>query len=353
MRAWPYTDPDYVARVWTVEDERRPGYPSMRVAFDSRAVPDPRGVGRYSRCLLQALRDTAPEHSQIIETHHPRRVDVFHSPWIDGALLRSPCPMVVTLHDLVSLKRRSEYLRTGTRFRLRYLAVQRAMRVIVPTQVVADDAVEHLDLQPDRLVVIPEAAAPAMYRRDEGEIAMVRERYRLPEQYLLWVGGLQHPDPRKQVAQLAATPRELPLVLVGPTRPWAQELPDVLLTGLVTDDELAAIYSGAQALVFPSEDEGFGLPPVEALACGTPVVACDVPALREVLCERATFVDSGDLAALIRAAEGAERPAPDPPRWSWRDAARCTWATYRSAVALAERAPVLGGLRPVRGHPNS
>ena len=65
----------------------------------------------------------------------------------------------------------------------------------------------------------------------------------------------------------------MPLVLVGPTGPWAHELPDVHLTGRVTDDELAAIYSGAHALVFPSDDEGFGLPPVEALACGTPVAA--------------------------------------------------------------------------------
>ena len=66
---------------------------------------------------------------------------MFHSPWIDGALLRSPVPMVVTLHDLIPLKRRGEYLRTGLRFRLRYLAVQRAVRVIVPTHAVADDAI--------------------------------------------------------------------------------------------------------------------------------------------------------------------------------------------------------------------
>jgi len=116
----------------------------MRVAFDSRSVSDPRGVGRYASCMLEAPSETAGPHSQIMETHRPRRADVFHSPWIDGALLRSPCPMVVTLHDLVQLKRRSEYLRTGMRFRLRYLAVQRAMRVIVPTEAVAADAVEHL-----------------------------------------------------------------------------------------------------------------------------------------------------------------------------------------------------------------
>ena len=84
----------------------------------------------------------------------------------------------------------------------------------------------------------------------------MRKRFGLPERYLLWVGCLQHPDPRKHVAELAATPRELPLVLVGPTRPWAHELPDVILTGQVSDEHLAAIYSGAHALVLPSERRG-------------------------------------------------------------------------------------------------
>jgi glycosyltransferase involved in cell wall biosynthesis len=241
--------------------------------------------------------------------------------------------MVVTLHDVVPLKRRSEYLRTGMRFRLRYLAVQRAVRVIVPTRTVAADAVERLALAPERVVVISEAAASTMYARPERELSAVRDRYSLPEEYLVWVGGLKHPDPRKRVAALAAAPRRLPLVLVGPTSRWAHELPDVNLTGLVSDDELAAIYTGARALVFPSNDEGFGLPPVEALACGTPVVASDQPVLREVLDGRATLIDPDDLAGLVRAAEEARRPAPSPPPWTWDDAARKTWEVYASAAA--------------------
>jgi glycosyltransferase involved in cell wall biosynthesis len=307
----------------------------MRVAFDSRPSTDARGVGRYSSCLLEALHETAAGEAQITETHRPRRVDVFHTPWIQGAMLRSPCPMVVTLHDLSALKRTSEHLRTGMRYRLRYLAVQRAMRVIVPTEAVANDAVSCLDLDRERIVVIPEAPAAAMYQRSDEQIDAVRRRFDLPEHYLMWVGSMRHPDPRKHVAKLAATPRELPLVLVGPTRPWAHELPDVILTGQVSDEHLAALYSGAHALVFPSNDEGFGLPTVEALACGTPVVACDVPALREVLSERATFVDCGDLKALVRAAQQARRPAPEPPPWTWADAARVTWKTYESAIAKA------------------
>jgi glycosyltransferase involved in cell wall biosynthesis len=302
----------------------------VKLAFDSRASADPRGIGRYVRCLLDALRETSNGH-EIVETNQPRGADVFHAPWIDGVRVRASCPQVVTVHDLVPLKRRSEYLRTGMRFRLRYMAVQRAARVIVPTEAVASDGMERLGLDRERIVVIPEAADPAMRPAAPEAVAEVRLRYELPDDYLVWVGGLEHPDPRKRVAALAETPRDVPLVLVGPTKEWARELPDVTLTGHVPDQDLAAIYTGARALVLASDDEGFGLTTVEALACGTPVVACDVPALREVLADRATFVGSDDLTGLLAAASTAERPAPDPPAWSWRDAAHATWETYEAA----------------------
>lgn len=304
----------------------------MRVAFDSRPAGDVRGIGRYARCLLDALRATAGEDDTIVEASRPKRCDVFHSPWIDGAQVRPGCAQVVTLHDLVPLKRRSEYLRTGLRFRLRYLAVQRSAHLIVPTRTVAADAVECLGIDASRISVIAEAPAPAMTPRPGDEVAAVRERYGLPDEYLLWVGGMEFPDPRKRVAELAATPRDLPLVLVGPAREWAHELPDVTLTGRVTDDELAALYTGARALVLASDDEGFGLTPVEALACGTPVVACEIPALREVLGDRVTFVGRDDLAGLLRTAAEATRPAPRPPAWTWEDAAEATWDAYRAAL---------------------
>jgi alpha-1,3-rhamnosyl/mannosyltransferase len=285
------------------------------VAFDSRPATDGGGIGRYARCVLAGLRATAPAGAEIVETHRPRRVDLFHTPWIDGAPLRPTLPTVVTLHDLHQVKRRGEYLRAGVRSRLRYLAVQRATRVIVPTEAVAADVVEHLRVAREVISVIPEAAAESLTMRPPDVVAQARQRYGLPREYLLWVGGLEHPDPRKRVADLAGAPRTLPLVLVGSTSRWAEELPGVTLTGHVPDDDLAAIYSGARALVVPSDDEGFGLPGVEALACGTPVVACDVPALREVLADRATFVGIDDVAGLLAAAERAERPAPPPPSW--------------------------------------
>src|SRR5205814_10377224 len=132
--------------------------------------------------------------------------------------------------------------------------------------------------------------------------ASVRANYGLPDRYLLWVGDLAHPEPRKRVAELAATRRQLPLVLVGAAGRWARELDDVTVTGEVPDRDLAAMYTGAHAPAFPSDDEGFGLPPVEPLACGTPVAACHVPALREVLGHRGSFVAPGHLDAPVAAA---------------------------------------------------
>jgi glycosyltransferase involved in cell wall biosynthesis len=280
---------------------------------------------------LEALR--AAERGEIVETRDPRRCDLFHTPWLEGAMLRCPVPMVVTLHDLVPLKRHGEYLRLGLPLRLRCLAAQRASRVIVPTDAVARDAVTTLRIPRDRVVVIPEAAAPRLRPRSREEVRTVRRRYALPERYLLWVGALLTRDPRKRISALARARRTMPLVLVGPTGRWASELPDVTTTGAVSDDELAAIYTGAHALVFPSQDEGFGLPPVEALACGTPVVASDVPALREVLDGRATLCPVDDLEGLVAAAEAARRPAGPAPSWSWGDAAAATWDVYEQVAA--------------------
>lgn len=303
---------------------------TVQVAFDSRPTKKTHGVGRYARCLLEALRESG--RCEVVETHEPKRCDVYHAPWIDGALLRSPTPTVVTLHDLAPLKRHGQYLRLALRFKMRYLAVQRATRVIVPTCAVAEEAATILEISRERIAVIPEAPAPSLHVRPRAEVAAVRDQFSLPDRYLVWVGALQTPEPRKRVAALVRARQSMPLVLVGPAGPWAHELPGVQLTGVVTDDQLAAIYTGAHALVFPSDDEGFGLPPVEALACGTPVVASDVPAVREVLAGRATLVPLEDLGGLITAAENAQRPAPPPPAWTWEDAAEATWRVYCDAL---------------------
>jgi hypothetical protein len=141
----------------------------VRVAFDSRPTSDARAVGHYARCLLGALRDTDPTRGEIVETHRPRQAyDVFHAPWMQGAMLHSPCPMVVTIHELGPLTRLSERLRGGgIHLRLRHLAVQRATHVIVPTEALAHEAIAELGVERERVILIPEVPDPAVATSEE------------------------------------------------------------------------------------------------------------------------------------------------------------------------------------------
>ena len=317
----------------------------MRVCFDSRPAADPRGIGRYTRCLLDGLRAVAERNGdEVVEARQPRRGDdIFHAPWVNGALLHPRVPMVVTVHDLVSQKHAGSTLRAGLRGGMRKLAIERAARLICPTRAVADDVAALMRVDRERIDVIAEAPAAAFRPRPAAEVAAAREQHGVPDDYLLWVGDLRHPDPHRRIPALVHAPRELPLVLVGAAGQWAHELDGgVIVTGEVGDDELAALYTGAHALLMPSAEEGFGLPAVEALACGTPVVAADGPALREVLDGRATFVEPGDVAGMVTAAHAATRPAPAPPSWTWAEAATATWAVYERALATPGRGRARG-----------
>ena len=133
----------------------------MRVCFDSRPAAARSGIGRYVRCLLDALLMVAAERGgNVVEGRNPRAdVDLFHSPWMGGALLRPRVPMVVTVHDLVHHKRAGESLRAGLRGSMRTLAIARAARLICPTFAVADDAASVLRFDRERIDVIAEAPA--------------------------------------------------------------------------------------------------------------------------------------------------------------------------------------------------
>jgi glycosyltransferase involved in cell wall biosynthesis len=164
-------------------------------------------------------------------------------------------------------------------------------------------------------------------------VAAARTRYRLDRPYAVLVGWA---DPRKDLATALAAHRqivaEMPhqLVLVGDGHvTWAgvSEPTDstVVRTGHVTDDELLALLTGAAALLYPSKYEGFGLPPLEAWACGTPALVSDLPVLRESTEDRATYLPLGNpatWAAALRSALAGEIPVPELPRWTWHDAGR-------------------------------
>jgi hypothetical protein len=166
----------------------------VRVAFDRRPIADPREVGHYSRCLLQALRDTASEDDTVLETNRPRGAEVFHTPWMQGAMLHSPCPMVVTLPGLSALRRPSERLRSGgIHLRLRHLAVQRAVYVIVPSEAVASEAVAELGFERERVAVIPEAPVPTAQGPAQALSAWTWEDA-ARETWLVYRRALAHPQ---------------------------------------------------------------------------------------------------------------------------------------------------------------
>jgi glycosyltransferase involved in cell wall biosynthesis len=232
-----------------------------------------------------------------------------------------PCPVVVSVHDLSfehlphTFNRRS---RTQLRLTVRH-SVRRAAQILTLSEHTKQDIVQTYGVDPNRIEAIPLAAPPHFSPvSDTKELQRVRHNYGIESNYILSVGSIQ---PRKNLARLVNAyallrkkyqADKLPkLVLVGKCA-WLYDetlralnetgLKDsVILTGYVPESDLPALYSDALCFVYPSYFEGFGLPPLEAMKCGTPVITGNRTSLPEVVGDAARLVDPYDVEAIAGA----------------------------------------------------
>lgn len=290
-----------------------------------------------------------------------RPVDLLHVQYTAPPL--APTAIVATIHD-ISFEHLPETFKRRSRAQLR-LTIRRTARtaaqIITDSEYSLRDLAETYRVGPERLNVIP-LAANKIFKpvTDEQELEHVRARYQIKGDYILAVGSIQ---PRKNLARLITAYKNLraarsqaklpPLVIVG-KRAWLYHetlravaehgLHDlVLFTGYVPQTDLPALYSGALLFVYPSYFEGFGLPPLEAMQCGAPVITGNRTSLPEVVGDAGLLVDPLDLEAIAHAiarlvdneelrrelrVKGLKRAR----AFNWHETARRTLAVYERAA---------------------
>jgi glycosyltransferase involved in cell wall biosynthesis len=290
---------------------------------------------------------------------HP--VDVLHVQFTAPPFC--PCPVVVSIHDLSfehlpqTFNRRS---RTQLRLTVRHSA-RRATRILSLSQHTRGDIIETYGIEPERIDTIP-LAAPDHFGpvTDNRELQRVRHTYGIEGDYILAVGSIQ---PRKNLARLVrayaslrggGSADKLPKLVLAGKCAWLYDetlraltetgVGDaVVLTGYVPEGDLPALYSGALCFIYPSYFEGFGLPPLEAMKCGAPVIVGNRTSLPEVVGDAALAVDPFDVGGIAVAIEalinnselrrelslkGQERAS----QFTWRETARRTLAVYQQVA---------------------
>ena len=366
----------------------------MRIAIDARLWGEPRsGIGRYTRSLVETLTRLAPGQRWVLYLDRPavpplpdgvearclpwpqrllwtlwaaprdlraHPVDLFHG--VTGFELPPgrTCPLVTTVHDLVPL-RFPRLVPWRHRWAVRCLlgsALRRARQVIAVSEATRAEILARYPVPAAKIRVVPEAAPAHVRPPSEAAREAVRARYRLDGPYVLFVGLL---EPKKNLGVLLGAVARLraakawgttELVVAGASGwgrdRWSVEAhrlgldQSVRFLGAVPDGDLPALYAGARAFVFPSLWEGFGLPVLEAMAAGAPVIASRRGALPEVTGEAALLVepevapladalgqvlDDPLLRARLREA-GLARAA----QFSWERTATETLAVYRAAL---------------------
>ena len=371
----------------------------MRIAIDAHAVGTKLGGNEsYAVNLVEALAliDSDNQYTIYVTTNEAR--DRFHGRWSNfkvratlphtpvvripltlSAELRKhpvdvlhvqftappfcPCPTVVSIHDL-SFEHLPETFKRRSRMQLRLTvrnSAHRAARILSLSEHTRRDIVKTYGVSADRVTAIPLAAPPHFGPvADNKELQRVRHTYGIEGDYILSVGSIQ---PRKNLARLVrayaslrgeySTDKLPKLVLAGKCAWLFDEtlraleqtgLKDtVLLTGYVPEADLPALYSGALCFVYPSYFEGFGLPPLEAMKCGAPVIVGNRTSLPEVVGDAALTVDPFDIEAIAAAmrrlmhdsqlrqelsSKGQQRAR----MFDWRETARRTLEVYREVA---------------------
>ncbi|MFV0460111.1 MAG: glycosyltransferase family 4 protein [Actinomycetales bacterium] len=318
---------------------RRPAADQFRIETKVRRLPLPRPV------LFDTWRLLRLPPVELVTG----RVDVLHATTM--AIPPATRPLVVTVHDLAFLNHPEHYTSRGNRFFRAGLERTRrhARLVLVPSAHTRDECVQ-AGIAPERIRVVPWGVEPR--RADPDAVRRVRTRFGLNHDYVLWCGTA---EPRKNLpgllaafAQVAAREAGIDLVLVGPKgwgdaqgagpRPPAER---VHTLGFVDDADLVALYTGAEAFCYPSIEEGFGLPVLEAMGAGTPVVTSTGTPMAELvgaagLAESAhdpTALAQALLTVLRRRDDFAAAAGPRAAAFSWEATARATEQAYRDAAA--------------------
>lgn len=313
----------------------------MKVAIDVSPLKSAhkfRGVGFYTKRLIQALRlIKVPDFSvRLIEQGEiPKDADLIHYPYFDLFFLslpiRKPKPTVVTIHDVIPLIFPEHYpkgIRGWLKLQIQKFSLKRVSAVITDSKNSKGDIVRYLDFPKERIFVVP--LAPG----DEFKPITIKQKYNLPERFVLYVGDINWNKNIPGLVQ-ACEKVKIPLVIVGKqaksrdydkTHPENQDLvwlqsaisnraagkafgdarqqSAIIPTGFVPTKDLVAIYNLASVYCQPSFYEGFCLPVLEAMACGTPVVCSKVSSLPEVVDDVAIFVDPNDYNSI---AEGIKK----------------------------------------------
>jgi glycosyltransferase involved in cell wall biosynthesis len=326
----------------------------MRIAIDARKLHD-YGIGTYLRNLATELarqnsgdhyrlicrpadadfvRSLGPEFEPIVEhagndsmlemfsvpwALRQARVDLFHAPHYVVSPLTT-CPTVVTIHDCIHLRfpqylpnrRAHAYARV-----MMTMAARRARRILTVSQASKQDILQYLDVPASKIEVIYNALDERLATPPpEEDITRVRERFQLRAPFILYTGNIK---PHKNVDRLIEAfailrkrrPQELKLLIIGDEISKYPNLrrqihrfqlhQHVRFLGFVPDATVHVLYKLAAAFVFPSLYEGFGLPPLEAMASGTPVITSNVSSLPEVVGDAALLIDPMDASAIATA----------------------------------------------------